>query len=385
MKIDEDFVLKVGEEGKAEQFPLDEIRDETKRMVRGYASVEIKDSQGEIMPIKDLKRSMNIWMDRGGIITDSHSNRVVGKGLNWKEVEHPKTKKPAILMDYKIHKDYSIDDQVWDEIKSGKRKGLSFGGRALDEPEIKRDKDGDGSVKELSNLEAYEMASVEDPANKLAENIAINYLAKSNSDNNSKLLLEDLKKGYKGDIKKPFGGFDSFSSCISAQKERGHSQDSSERICGFLKNRTEKSWMEGKKKQKQEEEYGPHSHDEENPEGLHSHQEDMKKRYSKKLDDINKKFDKINKILMFKNLEKKLNVISKALEYSKDKKKSLFKIISLPKGKGDIVEVEFPSGQRQILRLKNKSKGKEDKVEEAIGNAVRTFESTSKSKSLNRS
>ena len=251
MFLDKNYVLKTDEGGsKAEQFPLDEILDEGERVVRGYASVQIKDSQGEIIPIKGttgLKRSMNTWMDRGGIITDTHTNRVVGKGLNWAEKVHPKTGKPAIIIDYKIHKDYSIDDQVWDEIKSGKRKGLSFGGRALDEPTIKRDKDSDGVVRELGNFEAYEMASVEDPANKFAENTHVNFLAKSNSDKNVEKLSNDLQKGYVvKDIKKPFAGFSGFDECVSAQEEKGHSEDSGKRICGWLKHRTEKNWMKEK-------------------------------------------------------------------------------------------------------------------------------------------
>ncbi|MCH7771817.1 MAG: hypothetical protein IIA49_12510, partial [Bacteroidetes bacterium] len=35
-------------------------------------SVEIKDSQNEIIPISDLRRTMNTWMDRGAPISDTH-------------------------------------------------------------------------------------------------------------------------------------------------------------------------------------------------------------------------------------------------------------------------------------------------------------------------
>ena len=73
------------------------------------------------------------------------------------------------------------------------------------------------------------------------------------------------------------------------------------------------------------------------------------------LDNINKKFDKIQKILDFKNLCNKLSIINKILKYDKEKKKSLYKIVELPKGGGRILEVEFPDGQKQVVQLKSKS------------------------------
>ena len=434
MFFDADFVLKTDEiEGKAEQFPLDEIIDEDERVVRGYATVQIKDSQGEIIPVKGtkgLKRSMNTWMDRGGIITDTHTNRVIGKGLNWKETVHPKSKKPAILIDYKIHKDYSIDDQVWGEIKSGKRKGLSFGGRALDEPTIKRDKDTGGVVRELGNFEAYEMASVEDPANKLAENTHVNFLAKSNLEKENvvmskkdfdkafefgNLLLSDMQKGYTvKDIKKPFGGFENFEACQSAQQEKGHTEDSAKRICGWLKHRTEKSWMEEK-----EDKGGPGS-------GRKRESREFDERLSPKEERTVRALRRFGNRLdlgKLKSIEKKFDMISKILKFNKEKKKTLYKVIELPKGHGKVLEAEFPDGERQLIKLsevkkqddrrpdkewfdkcvssaekdpdvqdasalcgwiwhnqKNKNKGKkEEKIESAIRNAVETFDSSIKS------
>ncbi len=367
MFIDENSVLKTEEyNGKAEQFPLDEIVGDDDRIVRGWVSVEIKDSQGEIIPIKQLKKVMNTWMKRGGVITDTHSNRVIGKGLNWAEKIHPKSGKKGIIIDYQIHKDYSIDDEVWDDIKSGKRKGLSFGGRALDDPTIKRDVDGTGPVKELSGIEAYEMASVEDPANKLAENTHINFLAKSKSEISIQKLEIDLRKGYAGDIQKPFAGFKDFSECNSAQQEKGHSEDSADRICGWLKHRTE----DAKDKEKQEGD-GGHTHEESNPKGLHTHENKEKGCEEKKEEpkSINKDFD-----LKLKSMTQKLNIISKIMENNKEKKKSAYKVINIPAeaGGGKVMEVEFPDGDRQVIMLK-KAKQSGKGVEPAIRNAVRSF------------
>lgn len=237
---------------KPEQFPVDEILNEDERIVRGWMSVEVKDKDGEIIPIKDLKRTLNTWMKRGGFITDQHSNRVVGKALRWYEAKHPKTGQPGIIVEYQIFKDYSIDDQVWKEIRAGKRKGLSFGGRALKQPQVKTDKYTGEPAKVLGGIEAYEVASVVEPANQFAENIAVNYLAKSSKTEETnetikeftEKLLSDLQKGYEvKDINKPFAGFKNFEECFEAQRKRGHSEDSAKRICGWLMHR-----FEGKEK-----------------------------------------------------------------------------------------------------------------------------------------
>ena len=174
------FLNKATESSSPEQYPVDEIHDDSERIARAYVSVEVRDTQGDLVPIDEIRRTMNTWMKRGAPISDEHSNRIVGKGLNWSETEHPKAKKPAISIDYQIHKDYSIDDQVWDEIKSGKRKGLSFGGRATKKATIMKDADSpSGKVRQLAGIETYEVASVFEPANDLAENTHVNFLAKS--------------------------------------------------------------------------------------------------------------------------------------------------------------------------------------------------------------
>lgn len=278
------------------QFPLDEILNEDERMVRGWMTAQIKDKQGEIIPISDTVRSLNTWMKRGGFIIDSHTNRVVGKATRWFEAEHPVAKVPGIIIDYQIYKDYSIDDEVWDEIKKKKR-GLSYGGRALEKPTEKviKTPQGTDTARELHGLETYEVSSVKSPANLLSENIAINFLAKSNVEKDrivfkgyepvqcpycrrwstehqhtpwrgkcefcgeefvtdseglsyqleEKKLIPDLAKGFDYiDVTKPFAGFKDFQTCVDSQKKRGHSEDSAKRICGWLQARTEGEKMD---------------------------------------------------------------------------------------------------------------------------------------------
>ena len=235
---------------KPEQFPKDEIINEKDRLVKGWISVEVKDSDGDIVPIAALRKTLNTWMKRGGFIIDTHSNKVIGKGLRWYEQEHPDAKEPGILLDYQIFDDYSIDDNAWEEIKNNKRTGLSFGGRAFGGSKITKDDYSGEYGMRLKALEGYEVSSVDDPANEFGKNVAVNYLAKSKKkyskeEINDKAkqfndLMKDFKKGYEGDITKPFMGFKNFGDCVREQRERGHSEDSADRICGWLQHRGEK-------------------------------------------------------------------------------------------------------------------------------------------------
>ena len=71
------------------------IVDTKKRIFEGIVTVEMVDKQGEITIRDELLKTFPVWMDRGGTINDTHSNRHVGKGLNYSPVDviDPKTKK----------------------------------------------------------------------------------------------------------------------------------------------------------------------------------------------------------------------------------------------------------------------------------------------------
>lgn len=234
---------------KPAQFPKDEILNDKDRMVRSWMSAEVRDRQGDIIPVNELKRVLNTWFKRGATMIDQHTNRPIGRGLRWQEGKHPKGNVPGLILDYQVFDDYTVDDQVWDEIKQGKRTGLSIGGRATGVPEIKYDQETGESGKQLSGLELYEVSPVDRPANQLSETIAVNYFAKGDIKEDpvefEKKLMEDLKKGYEGDPTKAFGGFEGMDSCMAGQKERGHSEESAQRICTFLQHRTNTQFQKG--------------------------------------------------------------------------------------------------------------------------------------------
>ena len=155
------------------------------RFFEGYLTVEVKDKQGEITIVDELIKVLPIWMDRGAPISDTHSNRIIGKGISYAKTVYKSaegSEYPAIKITGKIHKDYHLDDEIWNKIKSGEYKGLSFGGatKANRTPKIMKD----GSIAyELKSLEHYEVAVCKDPAVPLALITDYNPLAKAITDN----------------------------------------------------------------------------------------------------------------------------------------------------------------------------------------------------------
>lgn len=161
-------------EGKYKQL---NIKDESQRLVEGWASVQIKDKDGELIPIEELENIMPILMDRGGLVMFKHSNKPVGKILKWEVAEHPETGKKGIKLLVKIFNHYKLDDMVWQWIKEGKIKGFSFGGASGKEEYLPWRK-GEDIVRVLKDIEGYEFSLVENPANPYATIEAINWKAK---------------------------------------------------------------------------------------------------------------------------------------------------------------------------------------------------------------
>jgi len=152
------------------------------RFFEGYLTVQVKDKQGEVTIVDELYKVLPIWMDRGAPITDTHSNRVIGKGINFARSDYTDSDGsiyPAIKVTGKIYKDYELDNEIWRKIKSGEYKGLSFGGSTKTDREPMRMKDGSIAYS-LSKLEHYEVAVCKDPAVPLAVITDINPIAKAN-------------------------------------------------------------------------------------------------------------------------------------------------------------------------------------------------------------
>ena len=175
--------------------------DSDDRFFEGILTVQMKDRQGEVTITDELMKVLPIWMDRGAPITDTHSNRVVGKGINFAKTEvtdEEGNTLPAIKITGKIHKNYELDDDIWNKIKTNEYKGLSFGGATKADRQPIRMKDGSIAYT-LSDLEHYEVAVCADPAVPLALITDYNPLAKATVHGedigNGKMLIKCDKFG----------------------------------------------------------------------------------------------------------------------------------------------------------------------------------------------
>jgi Zn ribbon nucleic-acid-binding protein len=215
------------------------------RFFEGYLTVEMKDKQGEVTIVNELYKVLPVWMDRGAPITDTHSNRVIGKGINYAKADFTAQDGevyPAIKVTGKIFKNYDLDNEIWRKIKSGEYKGLSFGGATKSNRTPMRMKDGSIAYA-LSNLEHYEVAVCKDPAVPMAIITDYNPIAKS--------VLHTEKRGNKMIVKtcdnfgcfitKPMpdgnGGKGDFDHCVSVNQDK---RDPSA-FCGQIKHDTEDS------------------------------------------------------------------------------------------------------------------------------------------------
>jgi HK97 family phage prohead protease len=178
-----------------------EILSEDDRIVAGWASVEILDSQGDIIPIEEIERAMYILMDRGGQILYGHGNKPIGKILKWEIRKHPEADANGLWVVAKIYKDYPLDDEVWRLVKEGQLKGFSIGAQGRKEKRVLKDKSVNlpDSVNVVRDLNLMEISIVPTPANPLATIEQVNYIAKGADGGDKKSDLDAILAKYKID------------------------------------------------------------------------------------------------------------------------------------------------------------------------------------------
>jgi HK97 family phage prohead protease len=159
------------------------ISDPDKRIIAGFASVEVKDLQNDIVPVSVLERAMYDFMERGGTIIYGHTNIPVGRVLRWEIRKHPETGKPGLWIEAEIYRGVIPADQLWEAIKAGKVLGFSIGGVGREEKVKVKTEDGKEEEADLVTfLQLLEISIVEEPANPHARIEYVNYMAKGNDD-----------------------------------------------------------------------------------------------------------------------------------------------------------------------------------------------------------
>lgn len=164
-----------------------ELKDDGERIIAGYASVELVDKQGDIIPLDVLKKAWDKFISNPDFMTSQllHSNVPIGKFI----LEHPKCPKKAGVDDKglfvicKIRDDIKKADEAWDMIKDSQLRAFSIGGEALKRSFICEDR----CYKRIDELELHEISIVGSPANQGSYFTVIKQLSKP-------LQLKDVTK-----------------------------------------------------------------------------------------------------------------------------------------------------------------------------------------------
>lgn len=146
--------------------PLD-IQNSKHRLVKGYATVQTRDKDGEIINLDGITDAMIGYMKRGGLINLEHSNMVVGKTVHWDIGNHPDTNEKCIEITVAVDTDEDLPrlNSIWRNIQKGLFKGFSIAGDAT---EVVKESINDTLTKVYKKLQIAEISIVADPANQLA-------------------------------------------------------------------------------------------------------------------------------------------------------------------------------------------------------------------------
>ena len=163
------------------------------RVFVSWASVDGIDSDKEKIPIDLVIKAQENLMKRGSPIMYRHTNKNVGKTLAYKVKQHPQSGRLGVLHLNLIYSGLPIDDEVWNDIKQGKLKGLSVGGQgSIGSKEY--DENLKSMVDVYSAFGQYETSIVENPANPLARNEAVSAVAKEEKMTEEKQIQDIVKE-----------------------------------------------------------------------------------------------------------------------------------------------------------------------------------------------
>lgn len=176
-----DLLLKVELEIKRRHLDLDTISNHlsslpeihNRRIIGGYASVDIIDREKQRIPIQALRDSSKRFMDNPffRIVTIFHSDVPVGRVLpKW---TNPSTGETFIThvddtgwwVVCEIRNDIEISNKVWSEIRKGNLRSFSIAGSSRDKLQKV---DGGIMYEQVNTLDTCEIAVCEIPVNSMS-------------------------------------------------------------------------------------------------------------------------------------------------------------------------------------------------------------------------
>jgi HK97 family phage prohead protease len=158
-----------------DKFPLSLIgnieivkKGENNRIIAGYASVAMVDSQNQFIPLETLKAGLNTLlgdMSYANLML-SHQNIQVGKILQkWGKLTTHVDDKGLYLL-AKIREDIAVANEVWDSVLKGKINAFSIGCEVLSDP--REVCDVNGCITYLDKINILECSLCSSPVNKLS-------------------------------------------------------------------------------------------------------------------------------------------------------------------------------------------------------------------------
>jgi len=323
------------------------------RIFESWGTAEVVDKDGQVLPINEFEYIMPVMMDRGGEIMYSHSNKKVGKILNYQfkdKTLDDGTTAPGLLITGKIYNNYDFDTQVWDAIKSGKITGLSFGGRQA-QMNVQYSVIQGQPAEILRNLEGFEFSVVENPANQEATMTFVNNLAKSEKKDTALFKYQEvLNEIIKMEVQKPFGGYSNFEDCVSQNSDK----ENASVYCASIMHT-----VEGKSTQKQT---GDNMADTAPVETVKSDAQPINvEELNKKFEDSNKRFETLEKGIVtltesLSTLTKSMEEMNKNVSVAKESKEDIVKSVTEEIKKGFTVGTPTPRPENPDLTKRHEKK-----------------------------
>ena len=172
--IDDKLLQLVNRNAVIRKLDLREEKGE-RRLISGYANVsDIEDSQGDVMSHEALVNAWTKWSGNPDfcILSLLHSNiplaKVVFEEIIDSKGNHHRSgvDETGLYIVAEVRRDVTLADEIWGKIQSGEFRGFSIGGRNLNpQPETCT---GTRCVRPITDLELYEVAIVDHPANQVS-------------------------------------------------------------------------------------------------------------------------------------------------------------------------------------------------------------------------
>lgn len=138
--------------------------DKARRIIRGTASLEEEDRDGEIIAMEAIDSSLKGWM-QNPVIRFKHE-QPIGKGLDVLDGQpgcYVNTTSKEFIVTAYISDKTQIAKEAWGLIEEGIIKSFSVGGKVLERIAVK---EGGKELKKIVRMELYEVSVVDIPSNR---------------------------------------------------------------------------------------------------------------------------------------------------------------------------------------------------------------------------